>query len=251
MDTLTNQSNSLILQDQLNGQINNVWKNGSINIYNNTYLNMSLALNYQLSQDPMLNTEILSIDISGYINTGHPCPYNFSFPPITTAYGLQVFVSRTPVQCLLHDATQFLPDIVRRLFDNRITVNVSLSPEPQFVFIPNSGNTIGVQISSPNAIAALAPKNSVPFITLYANASAQITFAIDFNIPQASISFVPTISALGCNQLNTNDVPLRYQTDLKNPNYWDDLKKKGREFQIKPRDSYPRPIGFYFAIFGP
>jgi hypothetical protein len=113
----------------LNSLIDQQWAN--VFIYNFMYnvtvppVHLNVSLNYELSEDPVINTNYLSIGIKGDIGLADtPCSIDFKFPPVNQTHDLQVYISRTPFLCLLKNIQQShsLTDIADIFFDDRILI---------------------------------------------------------------------------------------------------------------------------------
>jgi len=140
-------------------------------------LNLSVDLYYELAGDVEINTEYLTLGIQASLAINGsksmlPCPYDIILPPPGIEDGIQVYVSRTAVQCMLYDLQQqhVIDKVVSQFFNDRVKVNVSVT-EALFEFIRTNASQVVTSRLSVAIRASIARGPGQELVAFYSNAS--------------------------------------------------------------------------------
>jgi len=196
---------------------------------------INVTLNYQLSESPVFTNTYASFGIKGEISTkGSQCPYTSKLPTVNQTRDLQVYVSRTPIDCLLYaikqlgvlDASYVLGKLNLSGFDSRTKVQVSLENVPQVSYIPAISNDIKTHDSMSAALSFFSSVDPKPFITLAVNASANVDISLNTETGDITVLIGGIVVTNINNQGTINPmIPDRYRLQLEKEN-WSDLVKK-------------------------
>jgi len=150
-----------------------------------------------------------------------PCPYDNILPPPGIDDGIQVYVSRIAVQCMLYDLQQLhlIDKVVSQFFNDRVKVNVSLA-EALVDFIRTNASQVVTSRLSVAIRASVARGPGQELVAFYSNASL-------FIMPGLTSAGTILLSVKGekvdvldydHNSLN-NLVPQPYYDQIKNFNF--------------------------------
>jgi len=203
-------------------------------------MNFSVDLYYKLAGDVEINTEHITLGIQGSlaINGSKPnltCPYENILPPPSIEDGVQVYVSRIAIQCMLYDLQQqhAIDKVVSQFFDDRVKVNVSLA-EALVDFIRNNASQVVTSRLSVAIRASVARRSGPELVAFYSNASL-------FIMPGLTSAGTILLSVIGeivdgldydHNSLNQL-VPQPYYDQIKNFNFGIPLAQANNYFRGK------------------